>query len=115
MGGMKVLLILCLVFGIFAEQSEASFIKFLKCYKKCYVPCVVTSSPALCGFECVKECKSYEYDASSLNKKSISHFFCSLGCSSHMCTNLSSKDNPNEEKVESCVGACSTSCDKNYN
>ncbi|CAA2994661.1 thionin-2.2-like isoform X2 [Olea europaea var. sylvestris] len=40
--------------------------------------------------------------------------FCKLGCAFSMCSTISTKQKPNGEKVDNCVGSCSTKCTKNY-
>ncbi|KAJ4718173.1 thionin-like protein 2 [Melia azedarach] len=102
------LLIVCLVLGLLAGQSAASF---KDCYKSCFILCVITPGKNLvsCAGKCLKDC-IIPFSLENLND---TRDFCKLGCASSLCTNLSTRDNPAEEKVESCVDSCSATCLKN--
>ncbi|XP_022724807.1 thionin-like protein 2 [Durio zibethinus] len=104
--GIGSVLMVCLVLGVLIGQSTASF---PSCYKDCFVLCVATpgNSPLICALKCVKNCILHTSPFGNLQD---TQYFCKLGCSTTMCTSLSSKQDPGEGKVESCVDSCSETC-----
>ncbi|XVF86574.1 hypothetical protein PTKIN_Ptkin18bG0052900 [Pterospermum kingtungense] len=103
------LLIVCLVLGVVVGQSAASF---QSCYMGCFVLCVLIPQNTVfaCSVKCLKDCIIPSFtDLSTLKD---TQYFCKLGCATSLCTDLSSKDNPGEQKVGSCVDSCSRTCAK---
>ncbi|XVF25027.1 hypothetical protein REPUB_Repub13aG0178600 [Reevesia pubescens] len=109
MEGRRVALMACLVLGVLIGQSTATF---GSCYFSCFVFCVITpqTTPFLCSLKCLKDC----IIPSSTNWGSLNDIqsFCKLGCATTLCSNISSKENPGEDKVGSCVDSCSETCAK---
>ncbi|KDP37195.1 hypothetical protein JCGZ_06251 [Jatropha curcas] len=103
------IMVLGLVLG---QPTEASF---GDCYKVCFLLCVITPGNSLvgCGGKCLKDC-IFPSSINSLTEKQQTHYFCNFGCASSFCSNISSKHDPREEKVASCVNSCSSRCSKNY-
>ncbi|KAL3721034.1 hypothetical protein ACJRO7_005797 [Eucalyptus globulus] len=106
MGKMKSVLIICLVLGLFLGKASANF---KSCYRWCYIPCILLPrrTSFYCSVNCVNKC--LPPSSHSLND-TLS--FCELGCAYSLCTNLSSKDDPGEEKVAGCVDSCKRTCTK---
>ncbi|GAY59895.1 hypothetical protein CUMW_197980 [Citrus unshiu] len=102
------LVVICLVLGYLFGQSAASF-RFWECYRNCLEACMIAHKSLLyCPLKCTKKC------AFGVHTLKDTHFFCKLGCASSLCINFVSKDNPAEDKWESCLGSCSKTCTKNY-
>lgn len=103
----RAMLLVCLVMGVLVGQSTASF---QSCYVGCFVLCVIipTNTVFSCSVNCLKNCIiPTSTELSSLKKPQC---FCKLGCAISLCANLSSKYNPGEQKVGSCVDSCSETC-----
>ncbi|KAK2657949.1 hypothetical protein Ddye_011001 [Dipteronia dyeriana] len=99
--GVKSVLMVFLILGLLVGQSTAS--NFTTCYAFCFVPCIIDIYPkdvVKCAVLCLKKCIS----------QPDTHSSCKLGCATSRCINLSTKDNPAAEKVESCVNNCSETC-----
>ncbi|KAK9282363.1 hypothetical protein L1049_005280 [Liquidambar formosana] len=109
-GSVRRLVMVGLVLGMLVGQSTASF---MECYTPCFILCVIVPNHTAfsCALECLKNC-IIPNPPSTIHTDT--HSFCKLGCASSLCTNLSTKQNPGGEKVESCVGSCSEMCTKNY-
>ncbi|EEF34194.1 thionin-like protein 2 [Ricinus communis] len=106
----KAFMVVLLVFSLLVGQSYAAF---SECYKECFLICLIISGGCLdsCAFKCLKDCiLPLPATSSSLDDKQQIHDFCKLGCASSLCTNLSSKNDPGEKKVGSCVDSCSNRC-----
>ncbi|XVE52121.1 hypothetical protein DITRI_Ditri02bG0096800 [Diplodiscus trichospermus] len=105
-------LMVCLVLGAIVGQSTASF---QSCYMGCFVLCVIIPQNTVfsCSVKCLKDC--IVPNPSSIGLASVqdmTQYFCKLGCATSLCTNLSTKENPGEQKVGSCVDSCSKTCAK---
>ncbi|KAK6284583.1 hypothetical protein POUND7_003535 [Theobroma cacao] len=106
--GVGSVMMVCLVLGLLVGQSTASF---QKCYAGCFILCVVIPpNPVFsCAIKCLNECI---IPSSTLESGKDTQYFCKLGCATSLCTDLSSKENPGEQKVGSCVDSCSETCAK---
>ncbi|KAB2623876.1 thionin-like protein 2 [Pyrus ussuriensis x Pyrus communis] len=110
--GLRPVPVAYLVLGMLmlAGQSSASF---KSCYESCFILCVITPnhSVSYCSFQCLKDCiipSRSPLDHSNIHKDNV--YFCKLGCASSLCSNLSTKQNPEVEKVGGCVDSCSETC-----
>ncbi|KAL3721038.1 hypothetical protein ACJRO7_005801 [Eucalyptus globulus] len=92
MDKVKPVFILCLGLGLFLGQATADA-EFLGCYARCFVIC--------CLNHCIHPLSEFSNDP---------QYFCKLGCAFSSCSNLSSKDNPNEKAVAGCVDSCLDPC-----
>ncbi|XP_031376357.1 thionin-like protein 2 [Punica granatum] len=106
------LAMVCVVLGLLmgAHQSMASF---PSCYKSCFVLCVIKPGETAfkCAFQCLKDCLVHSASPSPASALSVdTDYFCKLGCSTSLCTNLSTKTNPGEKEVGGCVESCSGMC-----
>ncbi|XP_022723365.1 thionin-like protein 2 [Durio zibethinus] len=101
--GMGSMLMLCLVLGLLIGQSTASF---QSGYKGCFILCIINSRNSMlsCSIKCLKKCTS------PFGNLQDTQYFYKLGCSTSMCISLSSKQDPSEGKVESCIDSCSKPC-----
>uniref|UniRef100_A0A5B7C7R7 Thionin-like protein 2 n=1 Tax=Davidia involucrata TaxID=16924 RepID=A0A5B7C7R7_DAVIN len=110
-GNLRSAVMIVLVLGLFVGQSTASF---KKCYAKCFLFCMINIPPTVlpCAVKCLKDC-IIPKPTHHLTQENT-HYFCKLGCASSLCTNISTIQNPGEEKVESCIGSCSETCINNY-
>ncbi|XP_010249827.1 PREDICTED: thionin-like protein 2 [Nelumbo nucifera] len=101
-------LVMIMVVGLVAGQTTAD--SFKDCYVKCFLLCLITpNTTALsCSWQCLKECITPPFLSDD------AHYYCSLGCASSLCTNLSTKKKPGAEDVEGCVNGCSRMCRKKY-
>ncbi|KAH7866549.1 hypothetical protein Vadar_021872 [Vaccinium darrowii] len=122
-GGMlraSVLIALVLFCGIKVEGQPTPTTSFKECYVGCFVLCMIVPpySPFACSFQCLKDCiipKIPQAATTSTPHVDNNFNFCKLGCAvASLCTNISTKQNPGGEKVESCVGSCSGQCTKTY-
>ncbi|EOY26260.1 PREDICTED: thionin-like protein 2 [Theobroma cacao] len=104
MGGRGVLMV-CLVLGLLMGHSHSDT-SFQICYCGCFVSCVITpgNNAFSCAINCLQECIFRNYLVED------TQYFCKLGCSTSKCTSLSSKENPAEANVGSCVDSCSDTC-----
>ncbi|XVE52120.1 hypothetical protein DITRI_Ditri02bG0096700 [Diplodiscus trichospermus] len=109
--GVSSVLMVFLVVGIIVGQSTAQFGPTAVCYATCYVPCILRpkTTAASCAIECLKNCILPKSTVATIND---TQSFCKLGCATALCSNLSTKENPAEKKVGSCVDACSATCAK---
>ncbi|VVA37751.1 PREDICTED: thionin [Prunus dulcis] len=73
-------------------QSTASF---ESCYGSCFILYCIIPTPPL-GQSNIQNHNQYN--------------FCKLGCASTLCSNFSTKQNPEVEKVSGCVDSCSGRC-----
>ncbi|KAL3840911.1 hypothetical protein ACJIZ3_025502 [Penstemon smallii] len=103
---------------ITAEKcSCAAAASFKDCYTKCFVYCMIEPTETLCSCttHCFKDCIFqgilFQQDA---DHSSDNLGFCKLGCAFSMCSGISTKHKPNGDKVDGCVGSCSTKCTKSY-
>ncbi|KAM7475957.1 hypothetical protein LguiB_023200 [Lonicera macranthoides] len=112
-GKLRAVVMVVLVLGMLIGQSRASF---KDCYVKCYVFCIVDPSQTLCSCttHCLKDCI---FPPSPLDVNHPTHSyrdFCTHGCASSLCFNISTKQHPNGKNMQSCVGSCSKKCTKNF-
>ncbi|KAJ9190124.1 hypothetical protein P3X46_001354 [Hevea brasiliensis] len=109
----RFLMVVFVVLGMAVGQCTAA--SFSDCYKGCFLLCVITPGNSLCscGSKCLKDC-IFPSSITSLSGKEQTHYFCKFGCASSLCTNLSTKQDPGEKKVASCVDSCSSRCSKNF-
>ncbi|KAM7480427.1 hypothetical protein LguiA_028640 [Lonicera macranthoides] len=118
-GGNLRALVLMLVLVLGMHVGESSVDSFKDCYVKCFVFCMIEPSQTLCSCSttCLKSCifpaDSHPFQLHH-NDVGADNFndFCKLGCASSLCSNISTKHNPNGEKMENCVGSCSKRCTK---
>uniref|UniRef100_A0A5B7BAM4 Putative thionin-like protein 2 n=1 Tax=Davidia involucrata TaxID=16924 RepID=A0A5B7BAM4_DAVIN len=110
-GKLRALVVVVLVFGMLVGQSSTA--SFKDCYVGCFIFCMIkpSNSAFYCSTQCLKDCI---IPKSPQDIREDTHDSCKLGCASSLCTNISTKQNPDGEKVESCVGSCSESCTKNH-
>lgn len=90
---LRAVVMVVLVLGMLIGQSSASF---KDCYVKCYVFCMVDPSQTLCSCttHCLKDCI---FPPSPLDVNHPTHNycdFCTLGCASSLCFNISTKQHP---------------------
>ncbi|VYS45874.1 unnamed protein product [Arabidopsis thaliana] len=119
---MNLYLMIVMVMGCLLVQTEAKSSHFKLCYSDCHAVCKShTTFPKslLCPFTCLMTClvptlptPSPASDTSLTNKIDHTENFCKLGCATHHCVSLSSLQNPNVEKVATCVDSCSEKCSK---
>ncbi|CAL9010235.1 unnamed protein product [Prunus brigantina] len=99
--------LVCLVLGLVMGQSTPQL--FQLCYGACFGICIVKEhNPLKCGIRCVKKCILTPEPSDGHQTNSLQ--FCKFGCATSLCTNISTKDNPNEQKVKNCVDSCSGTC-----
>ncbi|XP_019195649.1 PREDICTED: thionin-like protein 2 [Ipomoea nil] len=114
----KVMVVVLVGMGMLTGQTNASF---KDCYAKCFIFCMIEPSQTLCSCttNCLKQCifnsDAKQVEESDDHQQLRNHNFCKLGCALSMCSSLSSKHQPNKEKMDGCVGSCSNSCTNNYN
>ncbi|CAL5361404.1 unnamed protein product [Camellia sinensis] len=98
--------------GVVEGQSPTPF---MDCYVGCFILCnIIPSHTAYgCALQCLKDCV-VPTTTQGIHGDKVNHQFCKLGCASSLCSNISTKQNPGGEKVESCVNSCSEGCTKNY-
>ncbi|CAM8898452.1 unnamed protein product [Rhodiola kirilowii] len=84
----------------------------MNCYASCFFLCYITPghTTSYCSLDCLKDCiiPKFTPDAVSRHSKTDTHQFCKLGCASVMCSNISTKKNPQVVKVGKCVGLATT-------
>ncbi|KAA8541830.1 hypothetical protein F0562_022982 [Nyssa sinensis] len=99
-----------MLLGMLLGQSTASF---KDCYVECFIFCMIkpSNSAFSCSIQCLKDC-IIPKSPQDIHATHI-HDYCKLGCASSLCSNISTKQSPDGEKVESCVGSCSELCTKN--
>ncbi|XP_022884983.1 thionin-like protein 2 [Olea europaea var. sylvestris] len=104
--------VLVLALGMLTGQSCASF---KDCYTKCFIFCMIEPSETLCSCttHCLKQC-IFSDSPQGVHEDKDNLGFCKLGCAFSMCSTISTKRKPNGEKVDNCVGSCSTKCTKSY-
>ncbi|KAL3824341.1 hypothetical protein ACJIZ3_020370 [Penstemon smallii] len=104
------------VFFIVLGATEKSSASFKDCYTKCFVSCMIGFGPShtlcSCTTHCLKDCIFQEISNEVQDSDNLG--FCKLGCAFSMCSAFTSKHNPNGDKVDGCVGSCSTKCTKIY-
>lgn len=96
-------LLVCLTLGLIVGQSTA-YNKI--CYRVCFVCCMIGSESGMeaCVALCKKLCSGYLPAGTSSTQTPVptsfnvtpitdSQYFCTFGCSTVLCTNLSTKDN----------------------
>ncbi|KAI5337144.1 PREDICTED: thionin [Prunus dulcis] len=91
-------------------QSTASF---ESCYGSCFILCVIIPNNTVgsCTLECLKDCIIPTPPLGQSNIQNHNQYnFCKLGCASTLCSNFSTKQNPEVEKVSGCVDSCSGRC-----
>ncbi|KAK6264033.1 hypothetical protein SCA6_019467 [Theobroma cacao] len=108
--GVSAVLMVCLVLGILVGQSTAQGTNVL-CYAACFIPCMAdpNTTTFYCTIKCLKNCI---LPKSTVGGIKDTQYFCKLGCATALCTNISTKEDPGEKKVGSCVDACSATCAK---
>ncbi|KAJ8755990.1 hypothetical protein K2173_024535 [Erythroxylum novogranatense] len=102
------------VMGLLTGQATAE--SFGDCYKTCVLLCAISSSKSVasCAFKCLKDCifnSSSLLDSFGVQKTSV-HNLCTLQCAYPTCTSVTSRDNPREKEVASCVNSCGSGCSK---
>ncbi|KAL2493388.1 Thionin-like protein 2 [Abeliophyllum distichum] len=104
--------VVVLVLGMLSGLSSASF---KDCYTKCFVFCMIEPTQTLCSCttHCFKDC-IFSDTPQDVHEDMDNLGFCKLGCAFSMCSTISTKQKPNGEKVDNCVGSCSTKCTKSY-
>nr|GMC71179.1 thionin-like protein 2 [Ipomoea batatas] len=116
----RLMVVVLVGMGMLIGESNASF---KDCYAKCFIFCMIEPSQTLCSCttNCLKQC-IFNSDANNSTKAEESqddelntHNFCKLGCALSMCSSLSSKHQPNKDKMDGCVGSCENRCTNNYN
>ncbi|ONI16010.1 hypothetical protein PRUPE_3G073800 [Prunus persica] len=106
----RAIVIVSLVLGLLIGQSTAS--NFKDCYEVCFATCFPEKKdPIYCGGHCLRKCI---FHPSSLDTQTYPKHFCKLGCATSLCNNISTKDNHNGGKVETCVDSCSRTCTATY-
>ncbi|KAK6267996.1 hypothetical protein QUC31_012156 [Theobroma cacao] len=107
--GVSAVLMVCLVLGTLVGQSTAQ--GTILCYAACFIPCMAdpTTTTFYCAAKCLKDCI---LPKSTVGGIKDTQYFCKLGCATALCTNISTKEDPGEKKVGSCVDACSATCAK---
>ncbi|CAK9310457.1 unnamed protein product [Citrullus colocynthis] len=88
---------------------------FLDCYHSCFVMCAITPGVSFldCPSRCLHSCMSPSTKNAKFHHQHQNQFFCNLGCATSSCTNFSTKDNPAEKEVGSCVDSCTQTCSMN--
>ncbi|EEF34191.1 conserved hypothetical protein [Ricinus communis] len=104
-------LLMCVVIGMLAGQSNAWFKDFKTCLKDCLVQCAIPPWTPICPASCLAKCIIHPSYTTSTD---TTHQFCTVGCATSLCSKLITNPNPNLEQVESCVNGCSGTCTKNY-
>ncbi|KAK4745260.1 hypothetical protein SAY87_011572 [Trapa incisa] len=94
-----------------AQPSQA----FIGCYGKCFLTCSLTFNIATCALKCMVECINPPSNFNTHDELCpggcyVMGYFCKLGCSASLCTNISTKADPAEVKVNDCVDSCSEMC-----
>ncbi|PSS17905.1 Thionin-like protein [Actinidia chinensis var. chinensis] len=108
-GVLRAVVFLFMVCGMVVGQPTTTF---KECYVGCFILCIIV--PGNSAFECAVQClKTCIFPKSPQAFHVDNHNFCKLGCAAALCSNISTKQNPGGEKVESCVGSCSEECTKN--
>ncbi|XP_010458695.1 PREDICTED: thionin-like protein 2 [Camelina sativa] len=120
----NIMIVMVLMGYLLVQTSEAKSTSHFKvCYSNCHMVCKShTTFPKslFCPFTCLLTClvptppspsPSY-YTTGLTNKIDRTDYFCKLGCATHHCVSLSSLQNPNAEKVATCVDSCSEKCSK---
>ncbi|XVF25026.1 hypothetical protein REPUB_Repub13aG0178500 [Reevesia pubescens] len=105
-------LMVYLVLGILVGQSKAQGIDKLICYGICFVPCIIPDDSNLfaCAVDCLKKC--FFPSSSTGDSMNDPQYLCKLGCAIEKCSNISTRENPAEEKVGRCVDTCLATCAK---
>ncbi|XAR50617.1 hypothetical protein NMG60_11004984 [Bertholletia excelsa] len=110
---MKALVILLVFSGMVAGQTgqigQAPATTFKECYAACFILCIIVPphSAFNCSLDCLRDCL---IPKTPQGLHADNTRFCQLGCASSLCANISTKQNSDGEKVESCVGSCSEQC-----
>ncbi|XP_052176049.1 thionin-like protein 2 [Diospyros lotus] len=103
-----------------AQPSPAT--SFRDCYIPCFILCIVIPPHSAfgCSLDCLRSCiipqahhAAAAAAAAAATRPETRLHFCKLGCASSLCANISTRQNPSGEKVESCVGSCSGLCTSN--
>ncbi|XP_021298748.1 thionin-like protein 2 [Herrania umbratica] len=111
--GVSSVLKVCLVLVILVGQSTAQVVPAIigVCYVACFVPCMIDpdTTALSCALKCLQRCI---LPKSTVGGVKDTQSFCKLGCATALCSNLSTKEDPAEQKVGSCVNSCSATCAK---
>ncbi|XWS16379.1 hypothetical protein CRYUN_Cryun34aG0082100 [Craigia yunnanensis] len=109
--GVSSVLMICLVLGIIVGQSTAQLLPTAVCYANCFVPCILRPETTVgsCAIDCFKSCI---LPKSTVGTIKDTQSFCKLGCATALCSNISTRENPAEKKVGSCLDACAATCAK---
>ncbi|KAF5957096.1 hypothetical protein HYC85_004321 [Camellia sinensis] len=102
-----------LIMGTIVMVQEQPRPSFPVCFGTCYISCTSSNTSSLVyAAKCLKH---YIFPPNNPTPPPQSaHDLCTLGCASSLCTRFSTKENPSEEKVESCVDFSSNKCAKKY-
>ncbi|XP_010553497.1 PREDICTED: thionin-like protein 2 [Tarenaya hassleriana] len=109
-----VVMVMVMAMGTLVVKTEAD--SLVECYKGCFVVCAMQKKwqAFVCPFTCLKDClqpPTFSSLTPSQNMDLTQHL-CQLSCASSRCISLSSLQNPNEKKVETCLNSCSETCTK---
>ncbi|PKI50997.1 hypothetical protein CRG98_028624 [Punica granatum] len=97
------LAMVCVVLGLLMG-THLSMADFQMCYGSCFVLCVFKPGENVfkCAYQCLKDCllppSASPPGSSAVSTLSADRldasYFCTLGCSTSMCTHFSTKTNP---------------------
>ena len=98
--GVSLVLIVCLAMGSLVEQTSAQAGIAIGvgvaaiCYGACFIPCMLRpeTTAGSCAIDCLKSCLPKSAVGGGGLKDT--QYFCNLGCSTALCSNLSTKENP---------------------
>ncbi|XP_050232923.1 thionin-like protein 2 [Mercurialis annua] len=103
--------LMIVVIGMLAGQSNAWFKDFKNCMKTCLIDCAIPPWEHTCPTKCLAKCIIHPLEKYTQSP----HQFCTFGCATSKCSNLISKDDSHLDEVEGCVDECSQTCVINYN
>ncbi|RVW87944.1 hypothetical protein CK203_033952 [Vitis vinifera] len=98
----RVALIACLILATLVMESAAAF--SFACHGKCFLP---GRSKEDCSNTVEKRCKN-----KSMLAESSPSYLCQHGCTTNMCTKISTSENPAAAKISACVDDCGMMCAK---
>ncbi|MCL7032902.1 hypothetical protein MKW94_004508 [Papaver nudicaule] len=125
MKGAKLIIVMFLLLvGTSAGETRIQPNSFKKCYNACMmhcegehkVICTINIAP-VCAVRCMFKLK--QPSLSNDNQQPL-HNYCTLGCASYNCINISTPENLRMsinlcgEEVERCLGSCSNKCEEKY-
>ncbi|KAI3463353.1 hypothetical protein Pfo_020016 [Paulownia fortunei] len=109
----RTLVLIVMAVGVLLTQKTSA--SFKDCYTKCFLSCMIDPSQTLCSCttHCLKDCIFSEIP-NGVHEDSDNLGFCELGCAFSTCSSISTRNKPNGDKVNNCVGSCSTKCTMSY-